>query len=107
MRYVSFIHRDPDSGYGISFPDFPGCVSAGDTVDETVQHGCEALAFHVEGLSADGEPIPAPRSVEAIRADPVLADWQRGADIVLVPLLSAGVSRGGSTLPSATVSSKP
>jgi len=60
MRYVSFIHRD-DAGYGVSFPDFPGCVSVGDTVDDAVRHGSEALAFHVEGLVDDGTPIPPPR----------------------------------------------
>ena len=92
MRYVSFIHRD-DAGYGISFPDFPGCVSVGDIVDDAVRNGCEALAFHVEGLSADGEPVPPPRSIDAIKADPELADWRRGADIVLVPLL---LDRGSS-----------
>ena len=59
-RYVSFVHRD-DAGYGISFPDFPGCVSVGDTVDDAVRRGGEALAFHVEGLCDEGEPIPAPR----------------------------------------------
>ena len=47
MRYVSFIHRDDDTGYGISFPDCPGCVSVGDSVDEAIRHGREALAFHV------------------------------------------------------------
>ena len=92
MRYVSFIHRD-DTGYGISFPDFPGCVSIGDTLDDAVRHACEALAFHVDGLCDDGEPIPPPRSIDAIKADPELADWRRGADIVLIPLL---LDRGSS-----------
>ena len=93
MRYVSFIHRD-DAGYGVSFPDFPGCVSVGDTVDDAVRQGGEALAFHVEGLRDDGEPIPAPRSLEAIKADPDLAEWRRGADFVLIPLLlDCGSSR--------------
>ena len=92
-RYVSFIHRDDDTGYGISFPDFPGCVSVGATVDEAIRHGREALTFHVEGLSDEGEPIPPPRSIEAIKADPEIADWRRGADIVLIPLL---LDRGSS-----------
>ena len=47
MRYVSFIHRDDDTGHGISFPDCPGCVSVGDSVDEAIRHRREALAFHV------------------------------------------------------------
>ncbi len=92
MRYVSFIHRD-DAGYGVSFPDFPGCVSVGDTVDGAVRLGSEALAFHVEGLLDDGTPIPPPRSIDAIKADPDLAEWRRGADFVLVPLL---LDRGSS-----------
>ncbi len=86
MRYVSFIHRD-DAGYGASFPDFPGCVSVGDTVEDAVHRACQALAFHVEGLAADGQPIPPPRSIDAVKADPEIADWRSGADIVLIPLL--------------------
>ncbi len=60
-------------GFGVSFPDFPGCVSMGGTVDDAVRPGSEALAFHVEGMAADGEPIPQPRSIEAIKADLGLA----------------------------------
>lgn len=86
MQYVSFIHREDESGYGISFPDFPGCISVGDTVDETIRNGCEALAFHVERLAKDGVPLPPPRSIEAIKDDESLSDWRRGADLVLVPL---------------------
>jgi len=93
MRYVSFIHRD-DAGYGVSFPDFPGCVSVGDNIDEAIRHGSEALAFHVEGLIDDGESIPRPRSIDAIKADPELSDWRREADFVLIPLLlDRGTSR--------------
>ena len=86
MRYLSFIHRD-EAGYGVSFPDFPGCVSVGDTVDEAVRQGSKALAFHVEGLAEDGQEIPTPRSIDAIKADPELEHWRRGADLVLIPLL--------------------
>ena len=92
MRYVSFIHRDK-AGYGISFPDFPGCVTVGDTVDDAIRHGSEALAFHVEGLAQDGEAIPEPRTIDAIKADLELTDWRREADLVLIPLL---LDRGSS-----------
>ena len=92
MRYVSFIHRD-EAGFGVSFPDFPGCVSVGATIDDAVRLGSEALAFHVEGLVDDGEAIPSPRLIDAIKADPELADWRRDADLVLIPLL---LDRGSS-----------
>ncbi len=87
MRYVGFIHKEPDSAYGISFPDFPGCISAGDTLDEVTANGTEALAFHVSGMERDGDPIPEPRSIEEIMTDPDLSDWREGATLVLVPLV--------------------
>ena len=75
-------------------PDFPGCVAVGETLDEAMHQGCEALAFHVEGLMGDGEPIPPPRSIDSVKADPELADWRDGADFVLIPLLrDLGTSR--------------
>ena len=93
MRYVSFIHRSK-AGYGVSFPDFPGCVAVGDTVDDAIHLGSEVLAFHVEGLAEDGEAIPKPRTIEAIKANPELADWRQEADLVLIPLLlDRGTSR--------------
>ena len=92
MRYVSFIHRG-EAGFGVSFPDFPGCVSVGATIDDAVRQGSEALAFHVEGLVDNGDVIPSPRSIDAIKADPELADWRRDADLVLIPLL---LDRGSS-----------
>ncbi len=36
--------------------DVPGCISAGDTIDETLANGAEALAFHLEGMLEDGMP---------------------------------------------------
>jgi predicted RNase H-like HicB family nuclease len=87
MRYVAFIHKDPDSCFGISFPDFPGCISAGDTADQAVTNGVEALSGHVRWMEADGDPIPEPRSADEILADPELADWREGAAIAYVPLV--------------------
>ena len=87
MRYVAFLHDDDEPGFGISFPDFPGCVSDGDTLDDAICRGAEALAFHVEGMMADGEPLPRPRSLHEIKADESLAEWRHGATIAFVPLI--------------------
>jgi predicted RNase H-like HicB family nuclease len=64
--YIGIIHKDTRSDYGISFPDFPGCVSAGSDLDEVRRMGQEALAFHIEGMLADDEPVPAPSSLEEV-----------------------------------------
>jgi len=69
MRYVAFIHKDEDSCYGVSFPDLPGCISAGDTMDDAVNNAAEALGFHLEGMQEDGIEYPAPRSVDQLNAD--------------------------------------
>lgn len=84
MRYVAFIHRDDEPGFGISFPDFPGCVSDGDTREDAIRRGREALAFHLEGMADDGEAIPPPRSLREIEADPELAEWRQGAEPVCI-----------------------
>ena len=85
MLYVAFIHGDKAPGFGISFPDFPGCVSTGDTIDEALQRGASALAFHIEGMLQDGEAIPVPRSLHAIEEDPSMTEWRKGAAISFVP----------------------
>ena len=85
MLYVAFVHRDDEPGVGISFPDFPGCVSDGVTIDETIRRGASALAFHIEGMIQDGEEIPQPRSLQEVDADPNLAEWRERATICFVP----------------------
>lgn len=87
MRYVGFIHSDAGPGHGISFPDFPGCVSVGDSIDEAIRRGTEALSFHVEGMLQDGEDIPEPRAIQDIEADPDIAEWREGAVICLIPVI--------------------
>lgn len=75
MRYyVALIHKDAESDFGVSFPDFPGCVSAGATLSEAAAMGAEALAGHIELMSDEGLPVPEPSSLEAILADPENAD---------------------------------
>jgi predicted RNase H-like HicB family nuclease len=70
--YVALIHKDPDSDYGVSFPDLPGCVSAGSTLDEAIAMAKEALALHIEGLLEDNENIPAPTAADEIDRDDAL-----------------------------------
>jgi len=81
-HYIGIIHKDRLSNYGISFPDFPGCISAGKTLDATRSSGEDALAFHVRGMIEDGLPIPSPSNLEKTMRNP---DFRDGV-AVLVPL---------------------
>ena len=86
-HYIALIHKEPDSDFGVMFPDMPGCVSAGKTFVEAVHMGTEALAAHAEGLRRDGDPVPPPRTLEEIRA--AGEDWIDWANAVAyaIPLL--------------------
>ena len=68
-EYIALIHKDADSDYGVSFPDFPGCVTAGVDLDDARRMAEEALHLHLEGMEEDGDPIPEPSSLEAVMAD--------------------------------------
>jgi predicted RNase H-like HicB family nuclease len=69
-HYIGLIHKDADSDFGVSFPDLPGVVTAGTTLDEAREMAEEALALHLEGLAEDGDVIPEPSSLEEIMSDP-------------------------------------
>jgi predicted RNase H-like HicB family nuclease len=64
--YVALIHKAPKSDFGVSFPDFPGCVTAGSTMQEAMEMAREALAGHIETMIDGGLSIPVPSSVDAV-----------------------------------------
>ena len=68
IYYPALIDKDPDSDFGVSFPDLPGCVSAGETVEEAMIGAQEALAGHIALMLSDGETLPAPSPLEAVAA---------------------------------------
>jgi predicted RNase H-like HicB family nuclease len=68
--YVALMRKDPDSDHSVDFPDFPGCVTAGATVDEAVAMAEEALRGHAGLMIELGQPLPAPTPIERIRAEP-------------------------------------
>jgi predicted RNase H-like HicB family nuclease len=87
--YVALVHKDEGTSYGVSFPDVPGCISAGDTLEEALANAAEALAGHLALMKADGDVLPPPRSVRAVKADLRLADDIEGAVVrVVVPTAS-------------------
>ncbi len=85
--YIGLIHKDADSDYGVSFPDFPGCISVGRDLDEARGMAEEALAFHVEGMIQDGDAIPEPSAFGTVMAD----RENRDGVAILVALKGAAV----------------
>lgn len=74
MRYPVVIHKDPDSDYGVTVPDLPGCFSAGESVDDAIDCAIEAIECHVEGLLIDGEDVPVSLPIEEHRSNPDFAN---------------------------------
>jgi predicted RNase H-like HicB family nuclease len=81
-HYIALIHKEAASEYGVSFPDFPGCVTAGADLDEARANAVEALALHVEGMIEDQGAVPEPARLEDVMADPA----NRDGVAILVPL---------------------
>ena len=79
--YLALVHKDQGTSYGVSFPDVPGCTSAGDTFEEAIANASEALAGHFALMRADGDPIPRPRTFEELKRDPEFV--QDSADAIV------------------------
>ena len=63
MEYIAYLHKDKRSDYGVSFPDFPGCVTAGRSLEEARELAVEALTLHIAGMVEDGEALPEPSTL--------------------------------------------
>lgn len=82
--YLALVHKDKDTSYGISFPDVPGCISAGDTFEEAIDNAAVALAGHLAAMRADGDGVPAPRSIEDLRQNAEFIDDASDAVVAFV-----------------------
>ena len=99
MRYPVVIHKDPESDYGVTVPDLPGCFSAGETLDEALQEVVEAIECHLEGLLLDGESVPTPQSVEHHQSNPDYAGGVWAVVAIDLAKLSGKTKRVNITLP--------
>jgi predicted RNase H-like HicB family nuclease len=96
-QYIALIHKDADSDFGVSFPDLPGCITAGTSLDDARAMATEALAFHLEGLVADGEAVPEPSSLEEIMSDETNKDGV--AVLIAAPIAEIKSVRVNVTIP--------
>lgn len=72
--FVAILHKDPGSEFGVLFPDFPGCITVGATVEEAQALAQEALEGHLEVSHSHGDPMPEPMRLEAALAHELAAD---------------------------------
>ncbi|HMA48568.1 MAG TPA: type II toxin-antitoxin system HicB family antitoxin [Magnetospirillaceae bacterium] len=72
--YIAYLRKDRDSDFGVEFPDLPGCVSAGHSIEEARAMAAEALAGHVALLQEMGEAVPAPSTMDQLANDPHRSD---------------------------------
>jgi len=80
-NYFALVDKDPDSAFGIRFPDIPGCFSAADSANDVVPNATEALRFWTESM-----PVPEPSSYETLVVLPdIRKSVAKGSYLVSVP----------------------
>ncbi|WP_419900745.1 type II toxin-antitoxin system HicB family antitoxin [Roseomonas sp. USHLN139] len=67
------MERAETEGFGVFFPDLPGCTSGGDTLDEAARNAEEALAMWVDEMLQAGEAIPAATPLDAVEVEEDIA----------------------------------
>ena len=101
-NYIAIVHKEANSDFGVSFPDFPGCITAGRDIDEAKDMAQDALALHIQGMLEDSEQLPAPSRLEDIMADPDFTDATAYL-IVSIPDSKPRTVRVNITLPEMTL----
>lgn len=66
-EYIAVIYKEKKSNYGVIFPDFLGCITAGKTLEEAKDMAEEALQFHIDGMIEDKEELPNPTVLDKIK----------------------------------------
>jgi antitoxin HicB len=82
--YFALIQKAADGSFNVSFPDLPGVVTAGDTLDEAIAEAEETMEYIAgEWRNPDGSTdLPAPRSFDELQADAAFVDAAEGGTIV-------------------------
>ena len=80
-HHIALIHKDADSGYGVSFPDAPGVIAVASTLDDAIAEATAVLAFAFEDWPGEQ---PAPRTLEELRQD---SDFQSAAAEAVVAVI--------------------
>jgi len=63
MEYLLVIHPAEEGGYWADVPSLPGCFAQGETLEEAITEGREAIVAHLHALREDGQPVPQEQQV--------------------------------------------
>ena len=85
-HYIALIYKESDGCYGLSFPDIPGVVTGGDTVDEAIEEATEFLQFAAEDwINPDGSTgFRPPSTIEELRNNPEFLEDAKDAVVAYV-----------------------
>lgn len=81
MNYIAIVHKEAETDFGVSFPDFPGCITAGQSIDDAKDLAQEALMLHIQGMFEDGDQLPIPSKLEEIMTN---ADYTNAVAYLVV-----------------------
>lgn len=84
-QYVAIVEDEEGKAVGVWFPDLPGCISAGDTLDEAILNTAAALELWAEAMIESGQKIPPPRSLADLKADSDVALDLTNFMVALIP----------------------
>jgi predicted RNase H-like HicB family nuclease len=93
VRYYPAFIETASEGYGVFFPDVPGCISAGATVQDATHNAAEALQAHLDLAAEHGETIPESSELDAIAPEPDVVEAARVSVRVEVPAPVVGKER--------------
>lgn len=79
--FYGLVHKEPDSAFGVEFPDVPGCYSASDDEGALLANACDALICHLEG-----EEVPEPSGIDFVRSK-CASELEAGAFLLAVPYI--------------------
>lgn len=72
MEKVTYfaVFEPSGNGYGVSFPDLPGCITYGENYEQAQAYAQEVLGLHLWGLAEDGDSIPPPSAFQNLKVLP-------------------------------------
>jgi predicted RNase H-like HicB family nuclease len=68
-EYLALLRKDESTDYCVDFPDFPGCITTGETLEEARKNAAASLSLHLEGMVEDGVEIPEPSALDVVMHD--------------------------------------